>query len=323
MTNESSSFLTRPAVICGLAMVCCILWGSAFPCVKIGYEMFHIADGDVGSQILFGGMRFFLSGIITVLIGWGLEKKFPWPKKESWWPVTKLGFVQTFVQYIFFYIGLANTTGVKASIIESSNVFIAILIPSLLLRQEKLTLMKIFGCIVGFVGVVLINLNGSSLDMTMKVTGEGFIFLAAVSYAVSFVMTKEYAKKESTFVLCGYQFIVGGAFMILVGGCLGGRVSGFTPLSTGLFLYLATLSAVAYYIWAQLLKYNPVGKVSVYGFMNPVCGVILSALLLQEGSHIWGFYGIAALVLVCLGIYLVNREDRTLDSNDGSQGKPL
>ena len=89
MTNESSSFLTRPAVICGLAMVCCILWGSAFPCVKIGYEMFHIADGDVGSQILFGGMRFFLSGIITVLIGWGLEKKFPWPKKESWWPVTK------------------------------------------------------------------------------------------------------------------------------------------------------------------------------------------------------------------------------------------
>ena len=57
--------------------------------------------------------------------------------------------------------------------------------------------------------------------------------------------------------------------------------------------------------------------------MVMLLGVILSALLLQEGSHIWGFYGIAALVLVCLGIYLVNREDRTLDSHDGSQGKPL
>lgn len=308
MENESKHPLTRPVVVCGLAMVCCVLWGSAFPFVKIGYNLLHISGNDVGSQILFGGMRFFLSGIITVLIGWVSARRFPMPKKSSWWPVVKLGFIQTFVQYIFFYVGLANTTGVKASIIESSNVFIAILVPSLLLKQEKLTWQKILGCVIGFGGVVLINLNGGSLDMTMKFTGEGFIFLAAASYAVSFVMTKEYAKTESTFVLCGYQFIVGGALMVLLGLCLGGRVTGFTPLSTALFLYLATLSAVAYYLWAQLLKYNPVGKVSVYGFMNPVCGVILSAVFLHEGSHIWGFYGITALVMVCFGIYLVNRE---------------
>ena len=74
-------FLTRPAVICGLAMVCCILWGSAFPCVKIGYEMFHIADGDVGSQILFGECVFSIRD--HYCLDWlGLEKKFPWPKKN-------------------------------------------------------------------------------------------------------------------------------------------------------------------------------------------------------------------------------------------------
>lgn len=308
MENETNRLLTKSVVVCALAMVCCVLWGSAFPFVKIGYSMFHIADNDTGSQILFGGMRFFLSGVLTVLIGSVTSRRVLVPKKSSWWPVVKLGIVQTFVQYIFFYVGLANTTGVKASIIESSNVFIAILVPSLLLKQEKLTWQKIVGCIVGFGGVVLINLNGSSLDLNMKFTGEGFIFLAAASYAISFVMTKEYAKNESTLVLCGYQFIVGGAMMIVAGLCLGGRISGFTPLSSGLFLYLSVLSAVAYYLWAQLLKYNPVGKVSVYGFMNPVCGVIMSAIFLHEGSHIWGFYGITALLMVCLGIYLVNRE---------------
>ena len=56
-----------------LALVCCALWGSAFPCVKIGYEMFHIEGA--GSQILFAGYRFFLSGVLTYAVASMLERR--------------------------------------------------------------------------------------------------------------------------------------------------------------------------------------------------------------------------------------------------------
>ena len=50
--------LTRPPIVAALALLCCALWGSAFPCVKVGYQMLSIER--TGSQLLFAGCRFFL-----------------------------------------------------------------------------------------------------------------------------------------------------------------------------------------------------------------------------------------------------------------------
>ncbi len=307
--SSAPSRLTNGFVVCGLAMLCCVLWGSAFPCIKIGYAMFHIGPDAVGSQLLFAGMRFTLAGIFALVLGSLSAKRFLVPKKQSWPSIFKLCLVQTVAQYLFFYIGLANTTGVKASILEAANVFLAILIPCLLLKQEKLTRAKLLGCFVGFAGVVLINLSSGSLDFSLSFLGDGFILLSAASYAFSSILVKGYSKTEAPFTLSGYQFILGGIILMLCGGAAGGRVSGFTPASTLLFIYLALISAVAYSLWATLLKYNPIGNVAIYGFMNPVCGVILSAILLKESSQAFGIAGILALVLVCIGIYLVSKAE--------------
>lgn len=77
-----------------------------------------------------------------------------------------------------------------------------------------------------------------------------------------------------------------------------------------LLMYLGVLSAVAYTLWGVLLKYNPVSRVTVFGFMNPVFGVILSAIFLGESGQALTWNTLAALVLVCLGIYVVNREKK-------------
>ncbi|EDS71745.1 putative membrane protein [Anaerofustis stercorihominis DSM 17244] len=307
MNKTKETFLTKPIVICLLASICCILWGSAFPSIKIGYKLFNIASADTASQMLFAGLRFTLAGIITIIIGSIISKKLLIPKKESYKSIFKLSMVQTVLQYVCFYVGLANTTGVKASIIEASNVFLAILIPSLMLKHENLTIKKMLGCIIGFMGVVIINLNGASLDINMKLSGEGLIFMSAVMYALSSILVKEYSKNEQPVVLSGYQFILGGIVMILIGIFTGGKVSGFNLNSTLLLIYMALISAVAYSLWSILLKYNPVGKVAVFGFLNPVCGVILSAVLLKEGN-VFNILGMISLILVCIGIYMVNRE---------------
>ena len=297
--------MQKTAVVWFGALVCCALWGSAFPCIKIGYQMFEI---DAAAQILFAGYRFTLAGILTVLIGSVLNKGFLIPKKESLEKIFKLSMLQTVLQYFFFYVGLANTTGVKASIIEGVNVFVAVLVASLLFHQEKLTGKKIIGCLVGFAGVVIVNLGGS-MDMGFRLNGEGFIFLSTVAYAFSSVFLKRYSKDENPVLLSGYQFITGGIIMCVIGLLMGGKVHGFAAASTGMLVYLAVVSAVAYSLWGILLKYNPVSKVAVFGFMNPVFGVILSALLLGEGAQAAGVKSLIALLLVSIGIYVVNKKE--------------
>lgn len=305
--KSMETFFKKTIVVWLGAMICCALWGSAFPFIKIGYRLFEISSDATGTQILFAGIRFTLAGILTVILGSILSQKILLPQKSSMSPIFKLCLLQTVVQYIFFYIGLANTSGVKASIIEGLNVFIAIVVASLIFHQEKLTSKKVVGSLIGFLGVILVNLNGSSLDAGFKILGEGAIILSTVSYAFSSVLLKSYSKKENPVVLSGYQFVAGGIIMAIIGLIMGGKFNTVSMQGVGVLIYLALVSAVAYSLWGILLKYNSVSKVAVFGFMNPVFGVILSALLLGEANTL-GFACVVSLVLVSLGILVVNRE---------------
>lgn len=309
MSNRhQQSFFTKPHIVCILAMVCCLLWGSAFPCIKIGYRLFHIGASDTGSQILFAGIRFTLAGVLTILFGSIGSRKLLRPAGTSLHLIVKLSLVQTVIQYLLFYIGLAHASGVKSSIIEAANVFLALLISGVLFRMETLGIKKVAGCLIGFAGVVLINLTGNGLDGSMTLLGEGFVFFSAVSYAFSSVLIKKFSQYENPVVLSGYQFGLGGVILAAAGLGMGGKLEGFSFASVGLLLYMALISAVAYTLWAVLLKYNPVGKVAVYGFMNPVFGVILSALLLGEQNQAFTLQGLVSLLLVCGGIFVVNRD---------------
>ena len=299
--------LTKTPVVCALAILCCILWGSATPSIKIGYKLFNIASGDTASQILFAGMRFVLAGILTILFGSLLSRKALVPKKKSIPSIVKLAMVQTILQYVFFYIGHAHTSGVKAAIINGSNVFLSILFAVLIFKYEKMTWVKLIGCIAGFAGIVIINLTGGGIDMNMSFLGEGAILISAAAYALSSGMIKKYSQDENPGVLSGYQFFLGGLVMSIAGLIAGGKVSGFTFSSTMLLIYLAMISSVAYTVWGVLLKHNPVAKVTVFGFTNPMFGVLLSAIFLGEKNQAFGIQGIIALVLVCFGIFIINK----------------
>jgi len=308
MSSSKETFMQKTVVVWLGAMICCALWGSAFPCIKLGYVMFEIPSDAVSSQILFAGYRFTLAGVLAILAGSMVSRKFLLPKKASMTRIIKLSMLQTVGQYLLFYIGLAHTAGVKASIIEGMNVFIAILVASLIFRQEKMTSSKIIGCLIGFAGVILVNLSKTGFDLNVTLWGEGFIFLSTIAYAFSSVLIKQYSKDENPIVLSGYQFVIGGMILTVSGFLLGGKVTHFTAASTMLLIYLALISAVAYSLWGILLKYNPVSKVAIFGFMNPMFGVLFSSLLLSEKEQAFGWNSILALILVCAGIFIVNKK---------------
>ncbi|MDO4477588.1 MAG: DMT family transporter [Lachnospiraceae bacterium] len=289
------------------ALACCALWGSAYPCIKIGYALFEIPADSPASQLLFAGLRFFLAGILTLIMGGFISRKLLLPKKSSWKGISLLALTQTVVQYLFFYLGLAHTSGVKSSLVGALTTFFAIFISALIFRMEKLTPRKLLGCVLGFAGIIIINLSGvAGMTFDFHLNGEGFILLSNLSYAFSSNFARIFSQKDDPVMLSGCQFVLGGLVLILVGVLTGGHLAMTGIAGVGLILYMAFISAAAYSLWGILLKYNSVSTVTVFGFMTPVFGVLLSALLLGERGEAFSLKSLVALALVCLGILIVN-----------------
>lgn len=310
--STKHNILTKTGVVAVLASVCCILWGSAIPMIKTGYRFFQVDTTDTASQIVFAGIRFAAAGILVLLFASVKEKRVVLPDRKILKCSVPVCMAQTVGQYFFFYIGVAHTSGVKGGIITGLGNFIAILMSCLLVRKEPMTGRKMIGCILGFAGVVVINLLGNSIDFGFKLTGEGFMLISQLAYAASTILINHYSKKVSPVVLSGTQFFLGGILLFLIGKGMGGHLEHFTAAGFGIVLYLAFVSAVAYTLWSVLLAYNDVSKVAIFGFVNPLCSVILSALLLGEVKQAFNIGSLIALTFVCIGIYIVNAKKKCI-----------
>lgn len=298
--------LSKNFIIGLIATLCCLLWGSAFPMIKLGYQFLSIQSNDTGSIILFAGFRFFIAGVLTIIIFSIATKKPLIPTKSALPRITVLSLFQTVLQYIFFYLGLAFTTGEKASIINGSSCVFALLVSVYLFKSEKMTPRKIVASLLCFAGVVLSSINFGSVCAFSFSIGDVFILLSAVSYALSSAFLRKYSQYHSPYMLSGYQFMLGGAVMTVVGLLMHGTFD-FTNIKGILVsLYLALVSAVAYSLWGLLLKYNPVSRIAVCGAMTPIFGYLLSLILLHNDTNNM-VYNIIALLLVVIGIITINK----------------
>jgi len=304
--KEPEKFFSKSYVVCLGAIICCLLWGSAFPCVKIGYKLFAVDTESIPSLMLFAGMRFSLAGILVIVFGCITQKKFLLPKAKNLWRVGLVSVFQTIAQYSFFYIGLAHTAGVKASVLNGLGVFFTIISACFIFRTEKFNIVKLLGCILGFGGIVLINIGGD-FSFTFSLLGEGFVIFSGLSSAIAAGLVKIFSKYENTTALCGYQFFFGGIVLIILGLSLGGKINGVSVGAVFMLLYLAFLSACAFTLQGFLLKYNPVSKVAVFKSTNPLFGAVFSAIILGESEQLLSWFTLLALVLVCLGIFIINK----------------
>ena len=308
---QSKSFIaTTPGVVLA-CLASCFLWGSAFPCVKIGYELFAIDAADVPSILVFAGARFVIAGLM-VAAGMSVAQRRAFvPERRDLPYVGALAIFQTILQYILFYVGLANCAGVTSSILEASNSFLCVLLAALVFSFERLTERKVLGCVVGFAGVVLVNVAGEGGGLNFTLAGEGMVLASTVAAATSSNLAKLFSRDHDPVLLSGWQFVLGGAVLLAVGLALGGHIApadATNPLpALALLAYLGFISAGAYSLWSLALAANPVSRVAVFGFMNPVFGVLLSAVLLGETNVVSPAIAVIALALVSAGIVIVNR----------------
>lgn len=308
--NEKEHFFKKKHIRILCALISSALWGSAFPCVKLGYQLWHIQTDDAASQMIFAGERFILAGFMTILVAHFIERNGI--QTGSRWKSLKkillLGVVRTALQYVFYYRAMAHVTGVKGAIINGSSAFVCVLMARIYYKEkERLSRNRILGCILGLAGVIIVNLGKGSLGTEWSFLGEGFMILSVILSALGSLMSKEISREIKPVTLCGGQLLSGGILLTAAGYAAGGHSNWHDVGTNGIFLllYMAFISAAAFSLWTLLLKYNDMGKVTVFNFMIPVFGTILSALFL--GDNLWTPYTLSALPLVCVGIFLVNK----------------
>ncbi|WP_330949410.1 DMT family transporter [Virgibacillus sp. MG-45] len=297
-------FLTRKWIVIPIAIFCAILWGSAFPVLKVSYTEMQMATNDVIAKIVFAGMRFLMAGLILLVGLLLMNRKALAVTKRQFRFLVVFGIIQTALQYFFFYNGLANTSGMQGAILVSSGTFFTVIIAHFFYRDDRLNKAKAIGLIAGFAGIIVANW-GQEINFTFHLTGEGYMILSALTGAIGTIMAKEMAVGIHPFALTGYQLTIGSVLMLLVGvPQIQENAIAFTPLGWGLLIYSALLSAIAFALWYSLLKYNKAGEITMYKFITPVSGALLSAMFIQD-EKLNGFI-IGGLALVAVGIVAIN-----------------
>jgi len=302
--------ITKPWILVVLALFSCFLWGSAFPSIKKGYELFQIGSSDTYGQIIFAGIRFMISGLMVFLVCMICSYSIK-VRKEQLIKLIALGLLQTTFQYFFFYVGMSHISGTSGSILSALGTFFSVIMAPLFFKSEGLKVSKVVGVIIGFLGVIILNYQGL-VSGTFHFYGEGFIIISSLISALASIYTKKLTGlKIPSFAISGYQLFVGG-FILLVAGFIGsgGEMVHFSTVGSLLLIYMGFISAAAFSIWTILLKYNGVGKVSIYKFSIPLFGAFLSFFLMGE-RNIQSSVIIAA-ILVVVGILLINIETSNL-----------
>lgn len=292
----------RPFTVTLLALFNTFLWGSAFPFIKLSYEKLDIQGDEYGQQLFFAGERFLLAGILLLLISRLVFKRPIRLNPEKLKAYAHLGVFLTFLQYLFFYIGLSMSTGVQGSIIAGSTSFFQMALAHFRYEDDRLNRLKGIALTLGFSGIVIANWPAGNTEIGFG-SGEVFLILAMVSGAFGNLIAKDYARQHDVAPMTAWAMVIGSIGLLVAGYVLasGNVFLPYTMTTLFFLLYLALLSAVGFTLWNTLMKYNPVSRVSLYMFFVPLFGVVLSSILLGETIP-WN--ALIGLLFVIAGIYL-------------------
>lgn len=308
--KSNISIFQRPLWVSVFALTAAIVWGWAYPLIKLGFEEFQITPDMTGSKMLFAGIRFCVSGLIILLMARQAHRPFEVNNRNGWWYILLFSLFNTTLHYLFFYIGLSHAEGSRSAILNSLSVFSVVILACIFFKSDKMTINKIIGCALGFAGIMALNLDAFSSPFGGNeggFLGDGFIILNALCGATASLMTRGLSKRIDVFVGTGYSLAIGGALLIIPGLIIGGTIPNVNMLGIIYLILLIGISTTGFGLYNKLLSCNPVGKVAIYNSLIPVVGAVTSCLCLGETFY-WKY--VIAGTLASLGIYIINKDKK-------------
>lgn len=301
-TISKVSIFQRPLWVALFALTAAVAWGWAYPLIKLGFDEFAITQEMTASKMLFAGIRFTISGLIVLVIALSRGLSLKVYKPSGWFYLLAYALLNTTIHYAFFYIGLSHSAGARAAILNSLGVFMLVLLACVFFKSDKLTPAKIIGCVVGFTGILVLNIGGGAGN-GFTFMGDGMIILNAMCSAFAGLMTRGLGRRANVFVATGYSLALGGIMLMLPGIMLGGTLPVVTAAGVGILFLLICISTLGFTLYNKLLSCNPVGKVAIFNSLIPVVGAVTSCLCLNEPFY-WKY--LVAALLAMTGIYILN-----------------
>jgi drug/metabolite transporter (DMT)-like permease len=270
----------------------------------MGFEEFAITPDMTGNKILFAGVRFTFSGLIILAFAKAKHRSFAMRRKTDWWFMLLFALLNTTFHYSTFCIGLSFSAGARAAILNSLSVFLLVIMACIFFKSDRFTMGKVLGCVLGFAGILALNMGGAESGH-FTLLGDGMIIVNALCSAVASLLTRSLIKRVDVFVGTGYSLGLGGLLLLVPSLLAGATMPQITWWGLVILLLLIGISALSFVLYNKLISCNPVGKVAIFNSLIPVVGAVTSCLCLGETFY-WKY--VIAGALATAGIYIINKQ---------------
>ena len=282
------------ALLLGLIFV--IIWSSAFSSARIIVLY--------SSPLAALSIRFFISGLIGVLIALALGQSFKLTKSQ-WRATFVFGLCQNALYLGLNFVAMQSIEASLAAIIAST-MPLMVAFAGWLFVSERLSLSGILGLVFGFSGVTLIM--WARLNQGVDIFGLVLCIIGALALTVATLTLKDASSGGNIMMIVGLQMLVGSAVLAVF--CLLFENIHFTLNNSFLLAFAYTTifpGLVATVVWFKLVNHIGAVKAATYHFLNPFFGVVIAWLFLRESISYMDGLGV---VVITVGIYMVQTSKR-------------
>ena len=297
--GDKKSIVNTP-LFYGLILLCCVLWASAFAGAKLVF--------NYCSPILLSGFRFSLAGLLLVPMLFFDKKPF-FSLFKHWRYMLLFGFIQTFLQYGIFFLGLNEVPGAVAAIVVGTGPIFITIMAHFSINDEKFTTRKIISCLLGFSGIIFISLTKDGIDTVSDNLYYGIALLVLsniIGASTNIIVRKQKHLNVSPIALTAFANFSGGVMLLIVALLFDQGMMSNPPIEFYLgLLWLAIIPAVGFSVWYYLLEQDgvKVSELNIWKFIIPIIGSVLSWILLEGENPRWQEF--VGIVIISASIILL------------------
>jgi len=291
-----------------LAMFSCLLWSTAFVGVKIGFKY-------MPAPFTFAGLRFTLAGLMLIPFSWNRRSLSEIIEHKRL--ISYVVILNTALGYGLYYLGMNYIEGATAAIVVGTGPLITAVMSHFLLKDDKMTKIKLMSILMGITGIAVLMLNTRPTSAVGRLQVFGMLLLISNSTLSSYANIKVAKEKGSINpkFLTSNQMLWGGILLLIAGRIFEGKQNFALPLEFYVSLiWLALVSAVAFSIWFLLIQSRKinVSELNMFKFSIPVLGAVISwTILPEENPEFLSLVGMA-FVITGLIVYYKFKDKETV-----------
>ncbi len=293
------------------------IWGASYLFIKVG-------GAEIPPFTFVEGRALIAALVLYIVMRWRGEA-LPRTRRE-WVLLAAMGIFNGVIPYTLITWGETHIASGLAAILTAVMPLFTVMLAHFWTHDERLSAAKVFGVILGFVGVIVLFLPQlrqgirvadppadpagpwGATPSGMEFWGEFAVVVAAASYAVAVLIVRKYLLSMSHVVAATGQLASTAFFMLPLSLAFDAPFALRPSLAAiGSLATLALLgTALAYILYYWLIEHTGATRTSLVTFLIPITGVMWGALLLGERIE---WEALAGLVLIIAGVGLVSRQD--------------